>query len=166
MFMMNSWQIREATAADASILVALIHAAFAEYRGRLNPPSGAHEETQESVARKLAAGFALLAFAGPNPAGCVFYDLEADFVYFSRLSVVPEFRRRGLGQLLIDEVEARARALNRRAVRLGVRMALENQRAYYQRLGYRTVEAKTHAGYMGPTYVIMEKRLGPQSNAF
>jgi len=45
----DSWVLREATEADAGTLLALVRAAFEEFRGRLDPPSGAHAETLESV---------------------------------------------------------------------------------------------------------------------
>lgn len=154
------WTIRDVTDDDVETLLALIHSAFEEYCGRLDPPSGAHAETRESLLRKLTGAKAFLAMAGPEPAGCVFWETEAEAVYFSRLAVAPKFRRRGLGRTLIDRVENYCRSLKRSRVRLGVRLALTRQRAYYERLGYRPVETKAHAGHAEPTYVIMEKVVG------
>jgi len=44
-------------------------------------------------------------------------------------------------------------------VQLGVRVALPRNRAYYERLGYGFVEARSHDGYSQPTYVFLEKAL-------
>ena len=45
--------IRSATVADAALLAATIRAAFEQYRGKLEPESGAFRETAESVADEL-----------------------------------------------------------------------------------------------------------------
>jgi hypothetical protein len=44
-------------------------------------------------------------------------------------------------------------------VRLGVRVALPHLRAYYERLGYRVIDERSHTGYTVTTYVVMEKTL-------
>src|SRR5262249_57889680 len=92
-------------------------------------------------------------------AGCVFYHANADHFYLFRLALLPAYRRRGLGQALIEYAEARARASHLPSVRLGVRVPLAGQRAYYERLGYRPVESVAHPGFPEPTYLIMEKDL-------
>jgi GNAT superfamily N-acetyltransferase len=155
----GDWQLREATEADAATFAALVREAFEEYRGRLDPPSGAHAETPESVRDRLRSAGALLALAADGPAGCVFYETAAEHLYLLRLAVRPAYRRRGLARVLIEQVEARARELGRPRVRLGVRIALAGQRAYYERLGYRPVGTGTHAGYAEPTYLLLEKPL-------
>jgi ribosomal protein S18 acetylase RimI-like enzyme len=152
-------RVRAATAADVPTLLALVHAAFEQYRGRLDPPSGAHGETEATLREALSGGAALLACAGGEPTGCVFYHRDREHVYLGRLSVLPAFRGRAVGQALTDEVERRARALGVPRVQLGVRMALPWLRAYYERCGYRVVREETHAGYRAPTYVVMEKDL-------
>jgi predicted N-acetyltransferase YhbS len=158
---MSAWTLRPATPADAPRIASLLRDAFAEYEGRLTPPSGAHAETADSVREKLTTAEAVLALDGEAAAGCVFYRPEEDHLYFFRLAVVPACRRRGLGQVLIEHVEGRARALGLAWVRLGVRVVLAGQRAYYERLGYRPVAAAAHPGFTEPTYLIMEKDLTP-----
>jgi predicted N-acetyltransferase YhbS len=155
----DGWLLREANEADAETLAALLREAFEEYRGKLDPPSGAHEETAEKVRENLANARAVLALAGEVPVGCVFYEAPEEYAYFSRLAVLQAHRRRGLGRALIDYVEGRARELGRPRVRLGVRIVLARQRAYYERLGYRPLFALAHAGYTEPTYLMLEKRL-------
>ena len=156
---MDGWLLREASEADAETVAALLRAAFEEYRGKLDPPSGAHNETAELVREKLEYSRAVLALAGEVPAGCVFYETPEGYTYFSRLAVLPAYRRRGLARALIEYVEEQARALGRPRVRLGVRLALPRQRTYYERLGYRAIHALTHAGYTEPTYLMLEKQL-------
>ena len=151
--------LREATTTDVPTLLALVHAAFAQYRDRLDPPSGAHRETEATLGAALHAGGALLACVDGQPIGCVFYHRETEHVYVGRLSVLPAFRGRGVGPALTDDVERRARAMGVPRVQLGVRTALPRLRAYYERCGYRVVREERHAGYETPTYVVMEKDL-------
>ena len=47
--MMSKFVLQPAGAADIPVLLHLIHAAFEEMRGRLDPPSGAHAETAGSL---------------------------------------------------------------------------------------------------------------------
>ena len=149
----------DAASAEAPLITSLIQAAFEEYRGQLDPPSSAHEETVAAVRQKLQTARAVLALVGGLPVGCVLYEVNPDHLYFFRLAVLPAYRRQGLARALIDFVEARARERGLQRVRLGVRVALPRQRAYYERLDYRLVEERTHTGYGQPTYVILEKDL-------
>jgi ribosomal protein S18 acetylase RimI-like enzyme len=151
--------LREATKADIPTIVAVTRAAFDEYLGRLDPPSGVHKETIESVGEKLAAGHSVLALVDGAVVGSVYYSPAPEYVYLGRLAVLPAYRGRGVGTALVEYVEARARELGRARVRLGVRVALPQLRARYERLGYRVYEERFHAGYTTPTYLMMEKLL-------
>jgi predicted N-acetyltransferase YhbS len=152
-------ELRDATPADLPTLLALVHQAFEEYRGQLDPPSGAHAETLQTLRDALDTGFALLAGVDGQPVGCVFYHRASDHVYLGRLSVLGSHRGAGLGGALTDEVERRARAMGAPHVELGVRIALPALRAYYERRGYRVVRHEAHPGYAAPTFVVMQKEL-------
>lgn len=154
---MPNWRLREATEVDAETVTSILRAAFEEYHGRLDPPSGAHAETADTVREKMKTACVILALAGEEASGCVFCQPGEGHLYFSRLAVLPAHRRQGLGQALIEHVEARARAMRLPRVRLGVRIVLDGQRAYYERLGYHVVASASHPGHTEPTYVFMEK---------
>ena len=151
--------LREATDEDAPTLFSVMQAAFEQYRGQLDPPSGVHKETIETILSKLKEGSAAIVLVDNKVAGCVFYHAEGSHLELSRLSVLPAYRRQGLGRELISYVEMKAQELNLRRVRLGVRLALLGLRAYYEGQGYLAVEYKAHEGYPEPTYVIMEKEV-------
>jgi N-acetylglutamate synthase-like GNAT family acetyltransferase len=151
--------LREATYDDIPTLVTLIHTAFEEYRGRLEPPSGAHRETARSISTYLQQGRAVLALLHDQAVGCACYHQESEHVYFGRLSVLPAFRQHGVGLALIAYVEQQARELGAQRVQLGVRIALPHLQAYYERLGYCVVRYETHEGYTEPTSVVMEKQV-------
>lgn len=158
---MPNWRLREATEADAETVASILRSAFEEYRGWLDPPSGAHAETADTVREKMKTAGVIVALAGEEAAGCVFFQPGEGLLYFSRLAVLPAYRRQGLGRLLIEQVEERARAMRLPRVRLGVRIVLDRQRAYYERLGYHVVGSASHLGYTEPTYVFMEKEINP-----
>jgi ribosomal protein S18 acetylase RimI-like enzyme len=157
--MLNDITLREATDADLPAALAVLHAAFEEYRGWLDPPSGVHRETVESLRNYLERGHITLAYSGVVLAGAVLYHAEPSYVYFGRLSVLPAYRQRSIARLLIAHVEAYTRELGLPRVRISVRVAQPQNRAYYERLGYQFVEAHAHTGYTQPTFVTLEKTL-------
>jgi GNAT superfamily N-acetyltransferase len=150
--------LREAGFEDAQVLLRLMRAAFEEYEGVLDPPSGAHQETIATVGRRLARGAAVLASVADEPVGFAFYEPDEGLLYFGRLSVLPQWRNRGIGGALLDYVERVARESGAAGVRLGVRLQLPHLVARYERRGYRTTKRMTHAGYTQPTFIHMEKR--------
>ena len=156
---MSEIVLREATDDDIPSIVRVTRAAFEEYTGWLNPPSGAPNETPEKVRAKLASGSGVLALIGDWVVGSVYYNAEAEYVYLGRLAVLPKYRGRGIGTALVAEVERRARELGLARVRLGVRVALPHLRVLYERLGYQVYQERYHEGFTEPTYLMMEKLL-------
>jgi predicted N-acetyltransferase YhbS len=151
--------IQHAQADDAALLHNLLLRAFREYDGRLDPPSGANDETVESIALRLGEGGALICNVNDLAVGCLFYAPKSDHLYVGRLSVPPEHRKRGIGDRLLRTAEHHAVTLGLPAVRLRVRLVLETLRAYYAARGYRPIGLHSHQGYTHPTFVEMEKRL-------
>lgn len=151
--------IRDITAYDVPWVVDVIRAAFEEYRGRFDPPSSAHHKTAEVVRRELADGGAFVACDIQTIVGCVFYHSYPDHLYLDRLAVVPSYRGQGIARALILAVEQRAGQYGLGEVRLSVRLVLENNRAYYERLGYTFLRYDTHAGYTMPTSVTLCKQV-------
>jgi len=144
---------------DAVGLLRVIQAAYAEFFGKLDPPSGAFAETEQSIAAKLGKGGAIKALAGSALIGCVLYEPKADFMYFGRLAVLPAWRRVGVARRLILTVEECAKAVGLTRVQIGVRLVLPAHQAYYEGLGYRPIAYECHPGFSQPTSVTMEKQL-------
>ena len=155
----KSVHLHQAIGGDIPILLTVLQAAFEEYRGRLDPPSGVHSETVETLRQKLKTGAAVLARIGDEVAGCVFYRQESTHVYLERLSVLPRYRRQGVGRALVDYVEQRAQML-KLPVQIGVRLPLAHIRVFYERRGYRVVRYAAHEGYSEPTYAVMQRPCG------
>lgn len=152
-------EIRTATSSDIPALVAVIQAAFAEYHQRLDPPSSAHSKSIASTQQELADGGAFVAISQQDIVGCVFYHPYADHMYLDRLAVLPSHRQQGFAGRLITAVEDHALKSGLSHVRLSVRLALAQNRAYYERLGYQFLQYGTHTGYLNPTYIVLQKVL-------
>jgi GNAT superfamily N-acetyltransferase len=155
-------RVRDARSADAAVLLDLLARAFRQYEGRLDPPSGAHSETEASIVAWLQSGGVLLCEHDAGAVGCVFHACKEGYLYIGRLAVAPPWRRRGIGDLLLGAAERRARDLGLPAVRLGVRIVLAELRTWYEVRGYTSIGLRSHAGYAQPTFVEMEKRFETQ----
>jgi len=155
------YTLRDATADDAPALVALLHAAFAEHAGKLDPPSGVHAETAASLAARFGNGGAIVALhtASGTPAGCAFVEWRDGYAYIGRVGTLPAHRRAGLGGAMLDALEARARAKGYAHARLATRVHWAALRRFYEARGYRAVLFGAHAGKPWPTWVQLDKDL-------
>lgn len=151
--------LTHAQPSDAATLLRVIQSAYAEFLGKLDPPSGAFAETEASIGEKLSKGGAIKALTGDAIIGCVLYEPKRDFMYFGRLAVLPAWRRAGVAQGLIAAVEQCAQAVGLPRVQIGVRLVLPAHQAYYEALGYRPIAYECHPGFSQPTSVTMEKQL-------
>lgn len=145
---------------EARIVHSLMLAAFGEYVGVLDVPSSALSETVADCAAAMARGGALLAWHDSQPIGSARFQLREDYAYFERISVLPEWRGRGIASQLLSEMERLGREAGYREGRLGVRLALPRNLALYTRLGYEVYETRPHPG--GTELIAdLKKRLAP-----
>lgn len=149
--------LRAATEEDAPSILDVIHAAFAEYQGKLDPPSGAPGETEASLRSLFVSERCIVAGFDAQMAGCVFFHIGLSDTYFHRLAVLPAYRGRGVGLALTAGVEAQAVRAGSPRVRLGVRLQLPENQALYAALGYKVTGLHAHPGYDRPTYAAMVK---------
>jgi ribosomal protein S18 acetylase RimI-like enzyme len=152
-------QVRRAEPDEAAAVTAVIHAAFAPYRGKLVPESSAHDETVATVAKKMANGGAVVAEESSCMLGASLFEVEGDALYIGRLAVLPEARRRGVAVLLVDAIERIAREEGRARLTLGVRLVLDDNIRLFTRLGFRETGRTSHPGFTVLTSMDMEKRL-------
>ena len=139
--------------------LAVIHAAFEQYRGVIRPESGALSETVESLAARLETGMLLAVEQGGRIVACTFAQPKGDALYFDRLAVHPSARGLGLARRLIEAVGAEARTRGLARISLGVRIALADNVAFFRRMGFVEVARKAHLGFSEPTSLDMEKPL-------
>ena len=142
--MSDTLVLRAATAADAAAVAATIAAAFEQYRGKLEPESGAFGETAEGIAAELARDSgAIIAERNGQIVGCVMLKLVDDDLYFGRLAVTPAARGLGIARRLIEAVEDEARRRELAGVRLGVRIVLTENQQLFASLGYVEISARS-----------------------
>ena len=158
--MSNTLLLRAATATDAAAIAATIAASFEQYRGKLEPESGAFRETAEGIAAELAReSGAIVAERNGRMIGCVMVKLIEDDLYFGRLSVVPEARGEGIARRLVEAVEDEARRRELAGIRLGVRIVLTENQQLFSSLGYVEISREAHEGFDHPTSINMRKAL-------
>lgn len=156
--------LREATADDADTVHSLMLIAFEEYR-RAVPPSSALDETSESVHEALSNGSesAVLLYEDDVAVAMARFKIEADAIYFFRLSVVPSKRRRGYARRLVKWIEHYGTSKNLNASRCKVRQTVQNNVRMYQDMGYEIIDQELVVRDTGSVKALLfEKSLRPQ----
>jgi ribosomal protein S18 acetylase RimI-like enzyme len=152
--------VRAAAVSDAAAVAATIAAAFEQYRGKLQPESGAFRETAKGIGQELRRGAgAIIAERNGRIVGCVMTKTQEGDMYFGRLAVLPDARRLGVARVLIEAVEAEARRRGLPGVRLGVRVVLTDNQRLFTSLGYVETSRDAHPGFDHPTSINMRKSL-------
>ena len=90
-----------------------------------------------------AAQAETLVKAALNP-GIDSFALQPGTLYVGRVSVVPEFRRRGVASRMMRFIEAHAPSLGRDSVSLKARGALPSNVELYRSLGYEVLVERAH----------------------
>lgn len=149
--------IRDATAADAASVGALLHRFNTEF-GEPTPPPDA---LATRVTELLAAGDTSVLLAGDAPDGLVLLRFRPALwstaleCYLAELYVVPELRRRGIGRALLEAAIAHARARGADHMDLGTSEDDVAARGLYEALGFTNREG----GGDGPVMYVYERPL-------
>jgi ribosomal protein S18 acetylase RimI-like enzyme len=151
--------VRRAEASDAAVLADLVRLAFSTQSRPTTPPPGAVKETAATIAEHLSRGGGAVIEDGKTIIGAVFWNQEDGGLYIGRLSVHPEYRRRGIASALMAEAEREARRRGLSLLRLGVRLALDDNRRFFASCGFVETTLHRHEGSSEPTWVMMERRL-------
>lgn len=160
--------IRLAKPPDAKEIERVLHVAYEQYRGRVQPPLQALSATARKIAAEMkipGAGY-LIAEVGDNVVGVVrFRRLKAGkgrVMELARLAVDPAYRCFGLGRRLMMEAEALAVRAGVWELRGHVRASLSTLLGFYGSLGFRPLGRLSKPGY--PRYlVVVGKRIGPHA---
>ncbi len=132
--------------------------AFAEYDGKLNPPSPAVTITLDELTEQMAEGGGVIAYVGDLPVGSALFRLRPDHLYIGRLSVLPPMRGRGIASAILDYMEIIAAAAGLGEMRLGTRVSMERNIALYERHGYVITSEQPHPATAGPDKVVWMAR--------
>jgi GNAT superfamily N-acetyltransferase len=142
--------IRIADEADVGLLARIIRNSHADVARRFkltpaNCPKHPSNCAAEWIEVDLTRGVRYyLADWHGEPAGCVALEhANPEMVYLERLSVLPEKRRNGLGQRLVESVFQETGALSVSMVGIGIISDFTELKEWYKKLGFRAGETKT-----------------------
>lgn len=151
--------IRRATPSDAILVASVLRQAFAEFE-----PS----YTQRAFAATIAGTDAILARMEEGPVWCATSEgrvlgtaaavQNPDGIYVRGMAVIPAARGRGVGQLLLREIETFAAANHCLRLYLSTTPFLLGAIRLYERFGFQRIHAGPHDLFGTPLFT-MEKRL-------
>src|SRR6266852_3022336 len=155
----DRWTARAATVHDASAIAALVRLAFSTQSRPTTPPPSALKETAATIIDHLGLGGGAVIEERGMLVGAVLWNEEEGGLYVGRLSVHPDHRRQGIAGALMEQAEREARRRGLDIMRLGVRLALEDNRRFFASCGFTETTLHRHEGFSEPTWVMMERRL-------
>jgi GNAT superfamily N-acetyltransferase len=136
-----------------------VRLAFSTQSRPTTPPSSALKETAATIVEHLGLGGGAVIEEGGMLVGAVLWNEEEGGLYVGRLSVHPDHRRQGIAGALMEQAEREARRRGLAIMRLGVRLALEDNRRFFASCGFTETTLHRHEGFSEPTSVTMERRL-------
>ncbi|MGE0419058.1 MAG: GNAT family N-acetyltransferase [Acetobacteraceae bacterium] len=151
------------TDADADAVASLIRAAFAAQSVPTDPPASALRVSGADVRAQLSepgGGGAVVVASTQALAGAILWKPADGGLYVGRLSVAVAWRRRGVASRLLARADAEARVRGCVRIWLETRLVLADNRALFAAAGFVEISRHAHPGYVAPTFVRMEKRIG------
>ena len=148
---------------DPSKAVKVIHQAFKRYE--TDPqPSSALNETADSISTELKQGTEMFGvYDNDELIALVKCILNEEFIYFSRLSVLPKNQGKGVATNLVNYLEDYAVKNNIFVSKCKVRKSEKDNIALYSKLGYKIVKEEIIINKNGDEIpaLTMQKNLTP-----
>lgn len=158
-------EIRLGNEKEIEVSHQLMIQAFEEYR-TLEVPSSAINETVESMINAIVNGQEkfILYIEDGIPKGSIRFILKEDVLYFSRVSVPPFDRGKGIAKSMVRWLEEYANGAGKSRMQCRVRMALEKNLYLYESIGYSIVkeEVVTNLNGFHVRTAVMEKGILPK----
>jgi N-acetylglutamate synthase-like GNAT family acetyltransferase len=149
---MTGINIRDATVSDIPLLAAIIRGSFHDVAERFglnseNCPKHPSNCDTDRVRAEFEKGIRYCILEQSDiPCGCVALEQrDAGICYLERLSVLPEFRHKGLGTALIKHFIAEAKYLGAERIEIGIIAEHTELRNWYAAAGFsvtKTVQFK------------------------
>ena len=154
--------IRLASEKEIEIVHNLMLEAFEEYRS-LDVPSSALNEPMEQLINSIKSGSeqALLSFVEGRPLGSLRFTFKEEGLYFSRLSVAPNARGKGIAKSMLESLERYAIEKGIKKIECRVRASIPKNISLYEAMGYviSKEEVVTNPNGLLVNTVVMEKIL-------
>ncbi|MBM2713106.1 GNAT family N-acetyltransferase [Mesorhizobium caraganae] len=149
----SSIRFRPAERADAAKIRDIVRAAYAKWV----PVIGREPLPMRADYDKAVAEHPFdVAVEDDHIVGMIETMLEDDHLWIENVCVAPQAQGRGIGRLLLERAEEKARAAGRRELRLLTNGAFEANVLLYKRHGY---SVDREEPFMGGMTVYMSKRL-------
>ena len=149
----SSIRLRPAEPADATAIRDIVRAAYAKWV----PVIGREPLPMRADYDKAVAEHPFdLAIEGDRIVGMLETMLEDDHLWIENVCVAPQAQGKGIGRLLLERAEEKAREAGRRELRLLTNGAFEANVSLYRRHGY-TIDREEP--FMNGTTVYMSKKL-------
>lgn len=125
--------LRPATAADASRLTELVHAAYGHYVPRIG---GAPRPLLDDYAEVVSSRAVTVAVRGEQVVGLVVLDVTDDGFLIDNVAVDPAHQGTGVGRRLLEHAEISAREAGFDSLYLYTHELMTENLALYGRIGY------------------------------
>ena len=153
-------EVRLARSGDEETVSRLLREAFEPFRDRYTPGGFADTvATAQVIRERLETGTIWLAFNGDEPIGTVTALPEPERIYIRSMAVTPRAQGRGVGQELLDVLEADARARGFRKLYLYTTFVLPGAQPLYEKNGFRVTRETPPEEWHDMAGVEMEKDL-------
>jgi GNAT superfamily N-acetyltransferase len=152
--------IKRAAAEDAEVIADLILEAFLPYKAEYT--AGAFEYTTASaelIRSRLSEGPTWLAIDNGEPVGTVSGLVESDRFYIRSMAVKPAVQGRGIGQRLLESLEAYAKEEGFEKLYLYTTYVLPAARPLYEKNGFYIVRETRSEDWFDMPGIEMEKEI-------
>src|SRR5438094_883457 len=149
--------IRFATTNDAEAIASLLLESFVEYEPLYTPEGfAATAITGEQIIARISEGPVWVAMRKEEIVGTVSVVAKAESLYIRGMAVLPAARWRGIGALLLTQVEEFARTEGFSRLFLSTTPFLDRAIRVYERFGFRRTSESPHELFGTPLFT-MEK---------
>ncbi len=148
----DTFEIRQATVSDTRLLTGIIKKSYQDVAMRFkltreNCPKHPSNCTDEWIEKDFIRGVSYyLLTRNDTPLGCGGIEqADKDICYLERLCVLPQYRGKGYGGMLVEHIFNRARALNARMLSIGIIARQEELKTWYEKFGFVEEQTKSFA---------------------
>lgn len=133
-------EVRSIRSGEGPVLLEMVRA-LAESHGFLDKVTATAEDLEQALFAPGAIVGCLIAFHDGNPAGCAFWHRSfatsrgREVMYLEDLSVLPEYRRKGIARMLLKRLAVEAKTLGFPSVYWVMKEWNEGARTLYAECG-------------------------------